>query len=269
MAIWNKNTQSLRTNNNVLFEAQCISDKDGNIINSFGSAANIEIAAGQVIGYRDVHKFGLVDGTAGATSTVWSLADNALTALYPWDIVPGTLSAVSSSAADTQTIRIEGLDSDYNEVSADLTLTGTVATGTTTQVFHRVHRAYCLTGPTNVGRITIVDTGEARAVIDANMGQTLMALYTVPAGCTAFLSEFRASTSKNQACIVSIYVRQLGGAFRVQSTMSLFQSSSSVGYPVPLAISEKSDIEVRVTGGTNNTISSDFDLILVHNDLLT
>jgi len=96
-----------------------------------------------------------------------------------------------------------------------------------------------------------------------------MALYTVPAGCTAFLSEFRASTSKNQACIVSIYVRQLGGAFRVQSTMSLFQSSSSVGYPVPLAISEKSDIEVRVTGGTNNTISSDFDLILVRNDLLT
>lgn len=266
MAIWNKDTQQFRTNNNVLFEAQCIADKDGNIISAFGSAANVQIAAGLVEGYSDVHKFGLVDGTSAALCTVWSAANNALTALYPWDIVPGTVSATSTSNNDTQTIRVEGLDSDYLEVYEDIVLTGTTPTATTAQVFHRVHRAYCITGPTNEGRINISDTGETRAEIAAGKGQTLMCVYTVPAGKTAYLSSMEASSSKNQSSVVSLFARPLGGAFRVQSTISLYQNAGVINYSVPVKLEEKTDIEIRIENGTNNTISADFDLILVDND---
>ena len=266
MAIWNKDTQQFRTNNNVLFEAQCIADKDGNIISSFGSAANVQIAAGLVEGYTDVHKFGIVDGTASNTCTIWTAASNAMTDLYPWDIVPGTVSATSTSNSDTQTIRVEGLDTDYLEVYEDIVLTGTTPTATTTQVFHRVHRAYCLTGPTNTGRINISDTGETRAEIAAGKGQSLMCVYTIPAGKTGYLSSMEASSSKNQSATVSLYMRPLGGAFRVQSTISLFQNLGTINYSVPIKLEEKTDVEIRVQDGTNNTISADFDIILVDNE---
>ena len=50
MAIWNKNTQAYLQDNKTLFEAFMLSDKDGNIINSFGIASNIPIAAGELDG---------------------------------------------------------------------------------------------------------------------------------------------------------------------------------------------------------------------------
>jgi hypothetical protein len=266
MAIWDIHQQAYRHNNNTLFEVNAIADKNGNIINSFGGAANIEIAAGLINGYKNIHKFGQVDGTADNISTCWTAASNVTTVLYPWDIVPGTVSAVSTSSADTQTIRIQGLDSDYNEVEEDLTLTGTVATGTTTQVFHRVHRAFCVTGPTNVGRININDSGETRAEIAPNMGQTLMALYTIPVGKTGYLCSFAASSSKNQSSTVALMARPEGGAFRTQSTLSLYQNNGKIDYPVPVKFEEKTDIEVRIFNGSNNTVSADFDLVLIDNE---
>ena len=58
MAIWNKNNQAYLPDNKTLFEAFMLSDKDGNLINSFGIASNIPIAGGLVDGYSAIHKFG-------------------------------------------------------------------------------------------------------------------------------------------------------------------------------------------------------------------
>ena len=131
MAIWNKIEQLLNSNNIAQYEVIMLADKDGNIINTFGAASNIPIAAGEVSGYTDVHKFGMVDGTAGTTwTTVWSAADTIATKLYPWETAAGTLSVVSSSGDDTDggagthTITVYGLDTSYNEVSETFTMSG-------------------------------------------------------------------------------------------------------------------------------------------------
>ena len=58
MAMWNIDTQEYLANNKTLFEAFQIADKDGNIINTFGAASNIPIAAGLVDGYSHINKFG-------------------------------------------------------------------------------------------------------------------------------------------------------------------------------------------------------------------
>ena len=101
MAIWNKIEQLLNRNNTAQYEVIMLADKDGNILNTFGAASNIPIAAGEVTGYTDVHKFGMVDGSAGNTwTTVWSAADSTATKLYPWETTAGTLSVVSSSGED-------------------------------------------------------------------------------------------------------------------------------------------------------------------------
>ena len=67
MAMWNKNEQAYMQDNKTLFEAFLLADKNGNIINSFGVASNIPIAAGLVDGYGHINKFGATDGdvTAG------------------------------------------------------------------------------------------------------------------------------------------------------------------------------------------------------------
>ena len=275
MAQYRIDTNAWLTANRTIFEGFVLSDKDGNIINSFGDAANIPIAAGQVAGYSVVHKFGLVDGTAsGALSTIWSPADTAGTLLYPWSFSAGTISANSTSGDDTsagvgtQTITVEGLDANYALQSDTITLSGTTHTGESTKSFTRVFRAYAATGETNVGKISINVGGAAGtkvAEIPVGYGQTLMSVYTVPAGKTAYLSNLRVSSAKQQSTIIRLMVRPFGGVFRAQSTISLYSGSGETQFVTPLKITEKSDIDVRTTGGTNNTLSCDFDMILVDN----
>ena len=70
MAMWNKNEQAYMQDNKTLFEAFLLADKNGNIINSFGVASNIPIAAGLVDGYGHINKFGATDGDV-TLGTIW------------------------------------------------------------------------------------------------------------------------------------------------------------------------------------------------------
>lgn len=273
MAQWNKLFQRMLGNNEDIYEVQMLADKDGNIINSFGAASNIPIAAGEVDGYSVVHKFGLVDGTnSGNLSTIWSPADTAATILYPWDFTASVVTAVSTSGDDTaagsgaRTLTIQGLDASYNEIEETVTMAGLSATTATTAEFAQVHRAFVASGDTNVGKIQIKNTDNVVVgEVAVGYGQTLMSIYTVPAGKTAYLSNLRVSSSKQTSSIIRLMVRPFGGVFRVQSTISLYSGEGETQFVTPLKITEKSNIDVRITGGTNNTVSCDFDMLLVDN----
>jgi hypothetical protein len=85
-----------------------------------------------------------------------------------------------------RTLRIQGLDSSYNFAEETVDMDGTT-TVTTTQTFLRVFRMSVETaGSTgnNEGTITVTYTGgsDVAATISQGNGQTLMALYTIPAG---------------------------------------------------------------------------------------
>jgi hypothetical protein len=47
--------------------------------------------------------------------------------------------------------------------------------------------------------------------------------------------------------------------------MSLNQSNQQQDFPVPLKLTEKTDIDLRTIGSSNATVSADFTLILVDN----
>lgn len=264
MAQFRRDSEVYLNNGNTIFEVVMLSDKDGNIINTFGAASNIPIANGNVDGHTAVHKFGLVDGTATNPCTIWTGGD---TATYTFQTEANTVSANSANTGDNQTITVQGLDASYAEVEEDIVLTGQTETAETTTQFLRMHRAFVKTGNTNAGKISINhnSSGDVISEIAADYGQTLQAFYTVPAGKTAYLSRLRVSSSKQSSAIVVLYVRPFGGAFRAQSTVSLYSGDASTVFDTPLRITEKSDIEVRVKGNTNNTLSADFDMILVDN----
>jgi len=264
MAIWNTNKKRYISNNGKLFEAVMIADQDGNIINTFGAASNVIIAAGGLDGYSGVHKYGAVFGTALATfSTVWTAADTSATALYNWGHSAGTLSVVSTSGSDVTDVTIQGLDADYNFVEETFTLTGTTPVVGATS-FTKVNRAFMNTA-TNVGKIQASIGGVVVTEIGADFGQTLQCFYTVPAGKTGYMTNINVSASKNQSTDLFLFQRPFGGAFRVASTLSLNQASQSIEFSVPLKFTEKTDIDLRVKGSSNATISADFTIILVDN----
>lgn len=266
MAIWNINKDRYISNNGKLFEVVMIADEDGNVINTFGAASNIIISAGNLAGYSGVHKFGAVYGTAVSTmSTVWTAADTSATALYDWSYSAGTVTVVSTSSSDTTQIVVEGLDTDYNFVEETFTLTGTTPTAAGTVTFARVNRAYMVSA-TNVGKIQVKRNTTVVTEIGAEFGQTLQCFYTVPANKTAYLLNLSASASKNQVVDLFLFQRPLGGAFRVQCTMSLNQGNEQLDYPVPLKFTEKTDIDLRTRGSANATISAEFTLVLVDNE---
>lgn len=273
MAIWNKLTQALNTNNTAQYEVVMLADKDGNIINTFGAASNIPIAAGEVDGYQNAHKFGMIDGSNGTGwTTLWSAADSAGTHLYPWDTAAGTVSVVSSEDDDADgdvgahTIIVEGLDTNYNFISESFTLSGTTETGEGAVTFHRVNRAYITDGGTNVGKIQIKNGAVVVAEIAAGMGQTQMCVYTIPAGKTGYLTRVAASSSKNISTIIALFQRPFGKTFvRSASSMALYQNNQAISLDVPIPFTEKTDLDLRQIGAANNVLAADFNIILVDN----
>ena len=259
MAIWNKLTQAYLQGNKTLFEAFMLADKDGNIINSFGVASNIPIAAGDVAGYGHINKFGATDGDVTA-GTIWDGNSVAVTYPYPAAGVVAVTSTQNSGAS----VEIQGLDADY----APQTVTTTIG-GTTTETFSRVFRAR-MVDTNNDADVTINQGGALAAKIILNKGQTLMAVYTVPAGKTAYLIKTQMGSDKastNASLQYTLFARPFGGTFNVKGiSYAAGGQNVIVEYPVPLKFEEKTDIKIDVVAASGGqTCSATLDIILVDN----
>lgn len=257
MAQWNKNEQDYRSQDKSLFEVVMVADQNGNPLNTYGSAANIPIADGTVPGYDHINKFGY-DDAVGTTAyeTIWDGSS-----LYSYVSTPGPASVSSTDGGDTGIlVDIQGLDQDYNLVSE------TVAVGSTGSVnFSRVFRA--AGGSDHAGDISITVDSAVRAICQASAGQTLMALYTVPAGKTAYLLKFQGSIDKsNGEAKFRLMARPFGNGFQVKGQFGTAAGSYiTYDYPVPLKFEEKTDIEIRAIAGATLGAGAIFDLILVDN----
>lgn len=165
------------------------------VANEIGFAA----AAGQVTGLAPVYvsAYNLSAGTS--EEDVWFNGGTItwLTAAVQMDVVSSDVNDDGNPTTNTgaQTIRIEYLDSNFDEQTEDVTLNGT-GTVTTTASMLRINRAYVLTAGTyhgtNVGNITIRVTGGGalQANIEAGAGTTQKSHYTVPNGKAAYLIRF-------------------------------------------------------------------------------
>jgi hypothetical protein len=261
MAQYTIQSDKYLANNDRLFEVVMLSDKDGNIINSFGVASNIPIAAGNVDGYVHINKFGATNGDVTA-GTIWDGNSAAVTYPYPAAGVVAVTSASNSGAS----IEIQGLDENY----ASQTVTTTIG-GTTTETFSRVFRAR-MVDTNNDADVTINQGGALAAKIIEDKGQTLMAVYTVPAGKTAYLIKTQMGSDKastNASLQYTLFARPFGGTFNVKGiSYAAGGQNVIVEYPVPLKFEEKTDIKIDVVAASGGqTCSATFDIILVDNPI--
>ena len=260
MAQYSRRSQQYLSNGTTNFEVNMLADQDGNIINSFGAASNIPIASGSVTGHSHIHKFGYSDNIA-SLSTIWDGSN-----IYAYSTSAGAVTVTSSSTDDVgAVIEVQGLDASYHLVTQDIVLG---ATGATNLI--RVFRARLKTPAsgetTNIGIISVNIGGDLRAKILAGKGQTLMAVYTVPAGKTGYLLNLTTSVDKNVEVIYRLIAREIDdGGFQIKGQFASFGTPLDHNYPIPLVFTEKTDIEVQADAGNTSGGGATFDLILVDN----
>jgi len=225
-------------------------------------AEAIRIANGQTKGVSHINKFGYNTSVGNTTETIWDAGN-----LYQYPSTATTLTVIATNVADSgKEIEIQGLDANYEPLTE--TITAVTSPGTTgTSEFQRVFRALVVSSndSTNEEIININGDGKTLARISAEKGQTLMALYTVPANKTAYLKKFQGSVSaQNAPGDFSIMVKPFGGSFNIKGKFGTAGTPVTYDYSVPLKLEEKSDIEIRATSG-NNGAGAIFDLILLDN----
>ena len=280
MAQWNKQTQSYLANGTSLFEVVMIADEDGNPLNSYGSAANIPIAAGQLAGYSSVEKFGRNPNVATTIETVWEHGG-----MYEYLTTASQIFIYSASSDDgvgqigAIKVTVQGLDENYNIISEELTVNGAGSTLT----FFRVYRAFITDAGSsgyNKGHLIISTQSSGAGIVLADIGgdgtganfvgygQTMLALYTVPAGKTAYVTQWTIGNGNyNTSC--SAFLRSRvpfnGFVMTTSDTMAVSGGFHVKNYSIPLKFVEKTDIEIQAFDGGGTIVSSTFNIILVDN----
>jgi hypothetical protein len=241
-------------------------------------AESVDISAGRVLKTDFIHKFGRNPSVGGAPETIWQHGG-----IYNYLSSASTVFVSSNDADDNptgngaQTVTILGLDANYNQIEATQPVNNLV--GTTE--FLRVYRAFVASAGstgTNEGNVIIstaaggggtvlADIGTIGIGATYGLGKTQLALYTVPAHCTGFLTKWNVGVGAyNSSATATLYTRLYvpnNGTFRTRDIMDVPGGFHTRDYQIPIKLPAKTDIEIRAIASTGSTISSSFDITLV------
>lgn len=232
---------------------------------------DLNVARGKTRGALQIHKFGATPSqSTNTTASVWDKNDT----LYPWSAfnTPGVLVAAQVGADDNgKIVTIIGLDSNWDLIEEDFTLSS-IGTVTGTKIFKRVYRGYVKTGATNVGQLNFSRGGVEVLRITAGLGQTLMAIYTVPNGYTGYLYQgtTTAQSGADATGFMMVRYNSIGQSFRVGHTFEVDGDGGQYFYKFafPQELPQHSDIDVRLTTRSNNgRYTAAFDILLIKNEL--
>ena len=250
-------------------------------VNTDPSTHLFDLAAGSISGQTSVTQSGRNDTISVEIETVWDGAG-----LYPYLTSSSQVYVTSTADQDeqdspigqgAQTVEITGLDSSYNEVI------DVADTASSTQ-FLRVHSVRVKTvgslGQAD-GEISVrsgaIDSGTLLAQIQtigegfgSSLGKSFMAVYTVPAGKTAYLQTLNAGSSRGSDTSFYVVSKTFGEDVFIAQDIAI-SSGSGLGkeYKTPLRFTEKTDIEVRAISNNADSIGNEcqagFNLVLVDN----
>ena len=217
----------------------------------------LQVARGQITGHSTVNIYGL---QAVVTTTYIPIWENASAYTYPVAATTMHLASSVNTGSDlTAKITIQGLDASYNQISETIALNGTTAV-TTTKSYLRINSMNVASGaPT--GTITLKDLTDTTtyAQINTTIGRTQMAIYTVPAGYTFYLSRIDAYTSANGYSADYISYRNLSTTSNGVSSLSQqapFTNTYHAQRVMPRAFTEKTDIQLQARTSANSYVVS-------------
>ncbi len=170
---------------------------------------------------------------------------------------------VEANDTGAAVIQIGGQDGNYIEI-AEYVILATGASVATVKSYLRVYRVIVRLGGasfSNEGIISIKDNADVvtLAVISATFGQTMMALWTVPAGMTLYVTNYYASEVNAKTTLFVLMVRPFGEKWQIKHSVEIKNSKFQHFFDTPRAFVEKTDIAVfAATTGAGGEGSAGF-----------
>jgi hypothetical protein len=100
-----------------------------------------------------------------------------------------------------------------------------------------------------------------------------MALWTVPAGYTAYITSYAftsASATANNAITGAMAIRPLGGVFSFEATLKMGGGNTfDRHFDTYLVVEEKSDVEMRGAASSTAQMTGEMHVIYIKNDAST
>jgi len=203
----------------------------------------LQVARGQIPGHEVVNVFGFASAVSTAFVAVWE--NNAA---YVFPTVASTMRVSSSSASDTAvSVQIFGLDADYNRITEVVALNGT-SDVVTANVYWRINNVITTVGVA-VGTVYVKNAGGTTyAQIAIGNGKTNMSVFTVPAGYTAYMTQFDGFSSTSVTSGVFATIRALITSSTGISNVVIaapFLNTFAVTRPYPNVLAEKVDFQLQ------------------------
>lgn len=211
--------------------------------------ALLEIASERMPEVVPVNIFGFSRTVGTDFQTIWNDGGQ-----YVHPSAAVQMSCVSTSASDTMTIVISGLNADYETIAEIVQINGTTPV-TTTNSFYRINSATILSG-SNVGDITVSEGGTEYAHIEATLGTTQACVYTVPANHSLYIFRISLTSGTVNSNKYITYRNRVdsstGRVLRVAEA-TFQQNMQTFDRQIPFRIAPKSDFqfEAKSSSGTN------------------
>lgn len=213
-----------------------------------------DIPKERVPGVFHFHVLGSRIGVNTTTArTIWAGTDS-----YDFPNTAGTLSLVSNSPTDTQQIRVEGLDENFDMIEELVTLNGTTSV-TTINSYSRVHQISVRVEPSNDGLITATfnANGSPAAYIRPGEGISQMSIFTIPREHFGLLLKGSASTGFDRDVQVQFFARVRNQdssytPFKMYHIVNLYRTNYNYEAAIPQPLPPFTDIDVRVIGFRND-----------------
>jgi len=238
----------------------------------------LNVSRGLVGGVSGLNKFGRNIDVAGAThEVVWDGHATALT--FP--TVAAQLTIQSSGDDDSagtaaQSITIQGVDANWDMQTETIDLDAT-SDATSVGSYLRVFRAFVASVGSatewNDNDIDILSGANLLARISATMGQTLMAVYSVPANKSLYIEDYyfsllRTTGSTAVAAEVDMHTRDsVTGVTLLKHTLGGLNTGGTpfpFEFTPPFKVSEKTDVWIDASSSAAADISAGFNGYLVN-----
>lgn len=214
----------------------------------------LNVARGLVKGASVRNIFGYNANVGLSFTAVWERS----TTDYVFPTSNTTMGIKSTLTADNPTIRIIGLDSNYDEIAENVTLNGTANTVLSNQYF-RINDMVTVAGSAN-GVVSLIGDSTVYGRIRAGEGKNQAAVYTVPRGHCFYLTRitgFSATALSNKYLTFRNFTQRPsaidGKLIKLRVAQTTFINTMPIDRQAPFKYPEKSDIifQARSSSQTN------------------
>lgn len=226
-----------------------------------------QIQRGAVPGYIYLQRHAFThEASSSFFSPIWSVTP---ARSYPYLTTAQTLTVSSTSVDDTvagtgaRTVRVDGLDANYDLLSETVTLNGQTGV-TTVNSFLRINNLTCATFGTdnrNRGDIYIgygvLSAGKNDTplhLINAGALVSEVGVFTVPRGFTLVSFDYDGAVSAGKEASIRAYFRtDASSPFQVRGGTSIFEKHTDLFETTTAVFYELADIELQALANSGNT----------------